>query len=391
MNICFFTAEVPNLRSGGVENVTYRLAKALGSRGHQVHCLTLDENDTHADLPFNHMSIGRQGDAANVVSDYLMTCAIDVVVNQAVEVRWLDIVERIKALTPTCRFIKVLHSDPSCTIKGVTDGEPNYVEGTALSRALYRISPVALARRKKRIDYTRSLYRRWLGTYDKVALLSANFVEDFNRIAATDSSSTKVVAISNPVDFPESATGAEKEKIVLFVGRLHQNAKRPDRLLAVWRKVCPRSPEWKLIIVGDGPMRQALERYCKKENLTNVEFTGIIDPLPYYRRASIIGITSTYEGLPTVCGEALANGVIPIAFSSFGAICDLISDGRTGVLIPPFHVKEYAKHLARLMADAECRACLRRNIESDAEFRKRFDINNICAQWESLFAGLIHS
>ena len=44
MNICFLTSEIPNLRSGGVENVTFRLAVGFHQNGHNVYCINLDNN-----------------------------------------------------------------------------------------------------------------------------------------------------------------------------------------------------------------------------------------------------------------------------------------------------------------------------------------------------------
>ncbi len=180
-----------------------------------------------------------------------------------------------------------------------------------------------------------------------------------------------------------------KEKIIVYVGRLNREAKRPDRLLKIWGKIYKSFPDWKLIFIGDGPLRNSLEIYTKQHQLEHVYFTGQINPSNYLRKASIICITSTYEGFSLVCAEALANNVIPIAFDSYEAIKDLIDDGRTGILVKPYNLNIYANNLTELMYNTTFSNQLYNNISSDKNIRQRLSMDNILNNWEILFHKLL--
>ena len=74
------------------------------------------------------------------------------------------------------------------------------------------------------------------------------------------------------------------------------------------------------------------------------------DPAPYYRKARILCLTSTHEGMPMVINEALSYGCTPIAFNSFHAAEDMLPDRETGRLIPPFSLRLFARELDELMS-----------------------------------------
>jgi glycosyltransferase involved in cell wall biosynthesis len=217
-------------------------------------------------------------------------------------------------------------------------------------------------------------------------LLSENSVADFKKFAV-ESCADKIIAISNPI---ESVTVDEhpKEKYVLFVGRLYREAKRPDRIIAVWKQIYRQVPQWKLIIVGDGPLRAELEAYCSKNNIENISFVGQTDPTIYYQKAAIICVTSTCEGFSLVLGEALANGVVPIAFDSYGAVHDLISNNETGLLVKPYSTRKYADALSHLLKDETLLNRLRNNITHDFSFFQKFSMERIVSQWLDLFNTL---
>lgn len=385
MNICFLTAEVPNLRSGGIENVTFRLAKGFADRGHKVFCISLDQKSEFNEgaLPFVHLTIGREGDRSEIVKEFIVNNRIDVIINQAIEQRWRDILSSVKIDCPNVMLIKVLHTDPAYLIKGTIDQEPLYTKQGNIARLLFKIKPSTIIRKLRRKQYSKQLYLDWLKFYDRIALLSSTFIDDFYSIACVRNNG-KVVAISNPIEFYAEDTANNKQKIILFVGRLHREAKRPDRLLAAWRKIHADLPDWKLIFVGDGPMRVQLESFCKKHNIGDVEFVGHTDPTPYYSKASILCITSTYEGFPTVMGEALVHNVIPIAFDSFGAVKDLICDNENGFLVTPYKIGNFAAQIKYCISVIDTIRSQRRSLLNEG-LHSHFSIEHIVGQWEPLF------
>lgn len=387
MNICFLTKEVPNLRTGGIENVTYRLTQALRSRGHKVYWITMDSPQEDIEDIDGHLCIGSNGEFPDTVYRLIAENGINIVVNQAIDIRLQQLVEKLREVVNGIKLIKVLHTDPFYLIKGVRDQEPLYCEEGVFGRIKYKFLPTTWVRSYRRKKYLYDRYNKWIKTYDRIVLLSPNFIDDFKAIAGIGSTEI-ITSIPNPKDIAEDLSIEGKEKLVLFVGRLHSEAKRPDRLLEVWLKIYKKHPDWKLIFIGDGPMRESLERYCVRNNLHNVEFVGQTDPTKYYKIASISCITSTYEGFPLVCAEALSHGVIPVAFKSFGAVHDLIRDNVTGVLVSPYSIREYARKLGSLMNDEDERKSLQQNIVNDKEFANRFSMDTIVNKWEELFNEL---
>ncbi len=120
---------------------------------------------------------------------------------------------------------------------------------------------------------------------------------------------------------------------ILGVGRLVPS-KRYDRLLAVTarlKQIC--LAPVKLVLAGDGPARKDLEQQAKALRLMpTVEFLGQRTDLPaVYNSASVLAITSDYEGTPNVALEAMACG-LPVISTNVGGMSDLIEDGVNGYL-----------------------------------------------------------
>lgn len=218
---------------------------------------------------------------------------------------------------------------------------------------------------------------------DAVVTLSAGYIRDYKEIAKlTDT--TKLYEIANPLTYPETKNTL-KVNHLLFVGRLSFQEKRLDRLLCIWKLLYQKYPEWQLDIVGDGEDRVRLERLSQRLGLERVTFWGTQDPKRFYERSKIFCMTSTHEGLPMVLLEAMQNHVIPFAFDSFGASPDIISNGRTGYLIPPFDIRSYAAHLELLMKDPFALAQIAERTTNDLG---KYKIDNVCDCWLHLFEQL---
>jgi glycosyltransferase involved in cell wall biosynthesis len=131
----------------------------------------------------------------------------------------------------------------------------------------------------------------------------------------------------------------------------------PGRLLAIGRLVPQKNYalmlsalaqigdlEWSLDVLGDGPMRTALERQANALGIAGrVRFHGfVMDPVPYLRRAAALLLSSAWEGQGAVLLEALACGCPVIATRSSGAVGAVLDEGRYGRLTPPDDVDAFA-------------------------------------------------
>ncbi len=124
---------------------------------------------------------------------------------------------------------------------------------------------------------------------------------------------------------------------VLFVGRMEKR-KGLRYLLRSWGAISRQYPETRLIVVGEGDLRDECERYVAENHLANVVFVGFVTnaELPrYYRTAHIFCAPSTgFESQGIVLLEAMAAGR-PIVASSIAGYASVITDREQGWLVPP--------------------------------------------------------
>lgn len=161
-----------------------------------------------------------------------------------------------------------------------------------------------------------------------------------------------------PVE-PEILRGAQRENIVLSVGRL-ATVKRLDLLLAAWALVRPDFPAWRLHICGTGPLQRSLTRQALHLGLgDSVTFLGhVVDVGARYLTAGVLAHPAAFEGFPMAVSEALAHGVPVVGFSDCPGLNHLVQSGENGVLVSggeADRVVNFADALRRLLSDAVLR------------------------------------
>jgi glycosyltransferase involved in cell wall biosynthesis len=150
-------------------------------------------------------------------------------------------------------------------------------------------------------------------------------------------------------------TGLDHSKQrVLFVGRLVP-LKQADQAIDAFVRVARSHPGWTFDIVGDGPCRPQLERQAAASGIGDrITFHGLTDdPSEFYEAASVLLLTSKYEGFGNVIIEAMAFGVPVVSFDCPSGPSAIITQGRSGYLVPPGDVKSMASYLDLLMSDQE--------------------------------------
>jgi glycosyltransferase involved in cell wall biosynthesis len=145
--------------------------------------------------------------------------------------------------------------------------------------------------------------------------------------------------------------------LVLFVGRLAEN-KGLVGLVEAAATVLKKVPEATFAIVGeDGGMKKAVEQRAKALGISGrILLTGRIDDEDVYRSAyaacDIFVLPSIFEAFGIVVLEAMAFGR-PCVATKVGGVPDLISDGKTGLLVEPNDPGGLAKALLSLLEDPE--------------------------------------
>ena len=218
-------------------------------------------------------------------------------------------------------------------------------------------------------------------TLDEVVLLSPAYLDEFRGVIGVPDAD-RISAIPNAIRPVKSSLNLEeKRKEIVFAGRMEPE-KAVDKLLHIWERVADQLPDWKLILVGDGSWLTRYQQLALQKHLPRVEFTGFQMAIPYIDRASILCLTSVIEGLPTVFTEAMNLGTIPMGFDSFGAIYDMIENGKTGIIIAENDYEQYARKLIELCTDDAKRLEMGRNAQMQ---ENRYDITHIGPLWMAAF------
>jgi glycosyltransferase involved in cell wall biosynthesis len=124
----------------------------------------------------------------------------------------------------------------------------------------------------------------------------------------------------------------KRERTFLFCGSLIER-KGVDLLAAAFVRLAQEVPNVRLRIVGEGELRESLERMLVREQ---VEFAGFKDwnELPAeYARADVLCVPSRYDGWGLVVPEGLASGLPVIGTDRMGAALEFVESGRNGWLI----------------------------------------------------------
>lgn len=196
----------------------------------------------------------------------------------------------------------------------------------------------------------------------------------------------QVVVIPNAVliHAPDTRSSVNRRPCVLSVGRLARQ-KGHDLLIDAWKRVTAEFPDWQLRIVGEGPLRSALEAQVARLGLAgSVALPGLSGEVAAeYGAASIFVLPSRFEGFPNALLEAMAFGCASIATHSAGASVEVIQSGVNGALIPGDEVGPLAEALGRLMRDGELR---RRYGERATEVAGRYAPDRVFQLWRQLLA-----
>lgn len=200
--------------------------------------------------------------------------------------------------------------------------------------------------------------------------------------------SDRIMVVPNPVNLERiRRLGAEHVTIeaavplIVAVGRLVQ-VKGFDLLIRAFAKVS-RSLSAKLLIIGEGDERAALEALITQLHLTDrVTLPGTqANPWKYMARADAVALASRSEAFPNVIGEALALGRPVIATACSPGVAEYLGHGRYGVLVPPNDVDALAAGLERILTDEP----LRRNLTTHALSRvEAFALQPVVERYEKL-------
>lgn len=180
----------------------------------------------------------------------------------------------------------------------------------------------------------------------------------------------------------------DADGIVVFVGRLSKE-KNPDGLLRAWQMALPNLPAgWKLVLVGDGPMRGELEALVDEERIRDtVLFTGMQTNVEYWLGAADVYVLASHrEGLSNTLLEAMASG-LPVVSTRVSGVRETVEEVGAGLVVDVGQKDQLANALIQLANDSSLRSqmgCAGRTV-----ILKTYSINHVAVLHERLYEKLL--
>lgn len=382
MNILFL---IKSLGLGGLEIVTSTLANKFSEEGHRVCVYAFEKRSgLLCDLFVENVKVFIAGkyhvsyENVNLLREVLIDHHIQVVINQwglpLIPIR--TICKAKKGLD--VKVISVYHNDP------LKNGRLQNVENE-IQNSKKTISKFIFCLKKITYRCITGLSMRYNYNHcDLFEVLSPNYIRHFQQFIWMNST-PKLKVLTNPltIDNKDFIYVREyKRNEVLYVGRMDYTQKRIDRIIDVWSHIEFIIPDWQLTIVGGGNEQKNMKNMVDNLNLKHVYFEDFQNPRPYYERASILILTSEFEGFPLVLAECMSFGVVPVVYGSFSAVYDIIENGKDGIIIPKtsagFNVALMSEKVKALVFD---KPRLNQMALSAIEKSKKYSLDKIYQQW----------
>ena len=223
----------------------------------------------------------------------------------------------------------------------------------------------------------------WGSSFSRVTAISAAVAARLAEFGAPHLRAAEVAYPGTPVVPCRTAAEMSPEPTIVAAGRLVPE-KGIDVLIRAFARLMARSRDARLVVLGDGPQRQALERLVAGLGVTDrVEFRGWrsrADTLATIRQAWCLCVPSLWEEpFGMVAAEAQMQGVAVVA-SRRGGLAEIVDEGATGLLVPAGDAESLANRLEEVCSDRQlamtygaCGHERARNLFSLDAFADRFE------------------
>ena len=163
---------------------------------------------------------------------------------------------------------------------------------------------------------------------------------------------------------------------LIFCARMIR-VKRPDLVIDAFIALADQRPEWDLVMVGDGELRQEMIARVPERLRARVTWTGFIDDQAtvsaLYRLSDVLVLPSDYEPWALVVNEAVAAGLAVVCTNVVGAAHELVRDGVNGRLFAPGDLQGLIGALSDVMQPDRVDAMKEASAEVLADWRDRGD------------------
>ncbi|HET7310551.1 MAG TPA: glycosyltransferase [Mycobacteriales bacterium] len=369
---------------GGVQRVVHAVAAGLAARGHRVELIGVGPGAGSRKLRpgagYVTVTLGRGEPAPwepRSFPDYIHPSEVAREVLRRVLHR--RHVKRLQQLFAEVDSGIVIVAQV-WAMRWVADADTRHLKVVGMSHESFEASHVLQpgTTGPSRYERVRRLYR----DLDAVLLLTDADADKWRQEGLPN-----VQVMPNPLPLWPDRVSQLTAPVVVAIGRLEPE-KRYDLLVAAWRLLRDRHPQWQLRIYGEGSLHADLEQEIARAHLQDgVQLMGPTDDVAAaLMGASALALSSDREGLPLVLLEAMACGVPCVAVDCAPGIRQIIDDGVDGIVVPPGDAGALADGLERVISNPELRTALgsaaRRSVAS-------LQVDAVAQRWERLFDELL--
>ncbi|ACK42700.1 MULTISPECIES: glycosyltransferase [Dictyoglomus] len=352
LHVLMLTWEYPPRIVGGLSRHVHDLSRHLAKQNVKVSVITCEAPNVPFEEHFDNLSVYRVPekliDSYNFISwIYLLNISMIVKAMEINSKESVDIIHSHDWLT-TFSAYTLKHSLKKPLISTIHATEYGRNQGiyTDEQRFIHNVE--------------------WWLTYEswKVIVCSLNMREEVKKLFNLPED--KIIVLPNGIDIENLKTNLNieeikniyapnKEKIILFIGRMHPQ-KGAEYLLRAIPIVLNRIQNVKFIFVGTGPQLGSLIEEAKYLGIIEKTiFTGFIDDNlrnALLHTADICVFPSIYEPFGIVALEAMALGK-PVIASRVGGFSEIIEDGKDGILFEPKNVYDLAEKIIFTLTNEE--------------------------------------
>jgi glycosyltransferase involved in cell wall biosynthesis len=240
------------------------------------------------------------------------------------------------------------------------------------------------------------LQRLFVKVADKIIGISpavVSFLKDKAKLPAE-----KVILINNGVVNPETfdQTKIDKLKVELgivegdfvigSVGRIYNEVKRFSDILDAIKILD--NPKLKFLLVGDGPDLKYLKNLALSLGLENCLLAVGYQENPgmYYGIMDVFCLPSAHEGFGLVAAEAMLHH-LPVIASKVGGLADIVVDGVTGYLVPPYSPSMISEKMLLLLNDKDKRVEM--GVQGYLRAQENYSSDRYCKEIENLYLSTL--
>jgi len=379
------TWEFPPRIVGGVSRHCFGLAQALAQMGHEVYVITLEFPGAPAYEDMDGVKVYRA--AIELGHPNFLTWVL--LFNHFME----------KLAARLCRKVKpdVIHAHDWL------------VSPSAISLKQYLNTPLILTVHSTEVGRAQGLHGpdsftidgfEWWATYEARRVIVTSEAMKNEVAGHFNLSRDKIETIPNAVDFERFEVSVDRqmirrkyiaphEKMVLFTGRLTPQ-KGVEYLIQAVPLILKRNPEAKIVIVGEGWLRDGLQNLARSIRCQDkVFFTGFLserDLEEIMVSSDVLVVPSIYEPFGIVALEGMAAGA-PVVASRTGGLAEVIEHGQTGILVYPRDPESIAWGVSQVLSNQNYAQQLVKN--SKDKLRKNFGWNAVAEKTIKLYEEVL--